>query len=215
MIFLLVWAVVVVGAGLELRSFLYQDNPYLSTPGSPRVTDIKVLFIGNSLTFFHEMPLIVAKLAASKNEPRRLYVRTWAPGGTGLIDHANDSGLMNVLRSGTWDVVVMQERSEVPSVPAWRADMLAGGKYLQREIRQKGAKSMLYETWDTAPALAQAIPSKLWNSAPKLATRNSRPRWGVRRSCPWAQHSRSQSALAPAGFTVATSGNHGRSGRLT
>ena len=147
MLLLLLWAIAVVSAGLELRSALAQHAPNPSTSGAPRATDIKVLFIGNSFTFYNEMPLMIAKLAASNHESRRLYVRTWAPGGTGLNDHARDSGLTDLLRTRTWDVVVMQERSLVPSVPSLRPSMLAAGRYLQSEIRQQGARSMLYETW--------------------------------------------------------------------
>jgi hypothetical protein len=66
----------------------------------------KVLFIGNSMTYFNDMPLFVQNIAQSNNI--EITVQSHTPGGTGFVNHVTDDNLYNIIRNNTFDIVVMQ-----------------------------------------------------------------------------------------------------------
>lgn len=74
-----------------------------------------VLFIGNSLTSANDLPGMIASMAESRNNsmPFRMY----APGGYTLANHAADPGVIEAIEAGGWDVVVLQEQSQLPALP--------------------------------------------------------------------------------------------------
>ena len=69
-------------------------------------TPEKVLFIGNSMTYFNDMPIIFKDIAISKG--KNVTVQVHAPGGTGFINHVSDNSLYNIVRNNTFDIVIMQ-----------------------------------------------------------------------------------------------------------
>jgi hypothetical protein len=71
--------------------------------------EIKVLFIGNSLTFFNDLPKMV-KLMAETGKHRMSY-EMYAPGGYTLSQHAQDVQVMERIEKGIWDYVVLQAQS--------------------------------------------------------------------------------------------------------
>lgn len=106
--------------------------------------EVQVLFIGNSFTFFHEMPKMVAELAkAGKQRPLRFVQVT--PGGYTHERHWKDGKALAAIQSRKWDFVVLQEQSLGPIVN--RESMFEYGKKLDEEIRKQGAKTLLYMTW--------------------------------------------------------------------
>lgn len=81
---------------------------------------IRVLFIGNSYTDFHNMPQIVADMAASTGETLEFDVSAY--GGASFFNHASVSSssyihTLTKLRKGGWDYVVLQEQSVNPATP--------------------------------------------------------------------------------------------------
>lgn len=70
---------------------------------------LKFLFIGNSITYFNNMPFMFREIANQKGE--KVSVTMYAPGGTGFVNHYSDPNIFNLLRSNTWDVVVLQPGS--------------------------------------------------------------------------------------------------------
>jgi hypothetical protein len=69
-------------------------------------TTEKVLFIGNSMTYFNNMPDIFSGIAQSKG--RTIQTVQHTPGGTGFVDHVSNSTLYDIIRSNIFDKVVMQ-----------------------------------------------------------------------------------------------------------
>jgi hypothetical protein len=62
----------------------------------------RVLFIGNSLTYFNDLPGTVAQLASSVKET--VQVASVARPNFALIDHVNGkSNAVEVIQSGDWD----------------------------------------------------------------------------------------------------------------
>jgi hypothetical protein len=117
----------------------------------PRVT--RVLFIGNSYTYFNNLPEIVARLAEAGGAGR-VETRMAAPGGWKLKDHW-ERGSRAVLEGGKWDFVVLQEQSAlgtavyVDGLPRVDGDWVFTTfveKWVEAALAA-GAKPVLYLTW--------------------------------------------------------------------
>lgn len=71
---------------------------------------LRVMFIGNSLTYVNDLPRLTAALAAAQPDGPLLETSAWvAPGGT-LAERWADGHAAAALRDKPWDVVVLQER---------------------------------------------------------------------------------------------------------
>ncbi len=70
---------------------------------------LKVLFVGNSITYFNDMPQSFQKIAHSLGDNVDLQV--YAPGGTGFVHHIESDELFDLFRSTQWDYVVLQPGS--------------------------------------------------------------------------------------------------------
>lgn len=69
----------------------------------------KVLFIGNSITYFNNMPFTFEAIATSLGDTTD--VTMYAPGGTGFLNHIGDANVYNHFRQGNWDYVILQPGS--------------------------------------------------------------------------------------------------------
>ena len=110
---------------------------------------LRVLFVGNSFTFFHNMPGTVARLAQAANEELPLMAIQEAPGGRTLQQHWEDGAVTKLIDSAKWDWVVLQEQSQLPaSSPAVVASAFHPFVLqLHEKIKENGAKTMLFLTW--------------------------------------------------------------------
>ncbi|WP_118952732.1 hypothetical protein [Taibaiella helva] len=76
----------------------------------------KILFIGNSITYFNDMPRIFRDIANQKGDSVDLTM--YAPGGTGFQHHYIDPAVFHHFREGGWEVIVLQPgSSESVGVP--------------------------------------------------------------------------------------------------
>ncbi|MEF9477933.1 PKD domain-containing protein [Chryseobacterium sp. 1B4] len=66
----------------------------------------EVLFIGNSVTYFNDMPEIFKNIAASKGE--KCFDNDAYAGGTGFVNHVDDPSLYQKIRSKNYKYVIMQ-----------------------------------------------------------------------------------------------------------
>ncbi len=73
----------------------------------------KVLFIGNSYTYFNNLPQLVADIALSKQDT--VIYDSSAPGGFTFQMHCSNSTTWQKIRAMNWDVVVLQGQSQEPS----------------------------------------------------------------------------------------------------
>ena len=107
----------------------------------------KVLFIGNSFTYFNAMPAMVQAMADAAG--LKADIRMIAYGGYFLRQHTDPSdkhyGEALELLKEPWDVVVLQEQSKTPAVAP---EIFAEGvTALMPAIRACGAKPLFYMTW--------------------------------------------------------------------
>jgi len=75
--------------------------------------DKRILFLGNSYTYYNDLPSQVAAVAAAAGY--KADVSSNSHGGWSLSNHR--SGSLDLATTGKWDVVVLQDQSQRPSFP--------------------------------------------------------------------------------------------------
>jgi hypothetical protein len=134
-----------VGAVVTLGLLILQMN-HGCPDQEPGPTCTRVLFIGNSYTSVNDLPAMFANLARSGGH--RVETGTAAADGWTLAQHAGSSATVAKIASAKWDIVVLQEQSQLPSVEAFRqTQMYPAARQLVSAIRNKGAKPLFYLTW--------------------------------------------------------------------
>lgn len=83
-------------------------------------TTRKVLFIGNSYTFTNNMPLMLQTLASSMGDS--LIYDQSDPGGYTLEQHSTYAPTLAKITEQQWDIVILQEQSELPAFPPDQVD---------------------------------------------------------------------------------------------
>jgi hypothetical protein len=114
---------------------------------------VRVLFVGNSYTYFNNVPAQVSALAAAGGH--RLETKMVAPGGWRLRDHFEKGDALRALHEAHWDYVVLQEQSTlgtnlyVDGLPRVAGDQVfrPWAEKWVAEIAQAGAKPVFYLTW--------------------------------------------------------------------
>jgi hypothetical protein len=107
---------------------------------------IRVLFLGNSYTYVNDLPGMFRRLARSGG--RAVETGMVAAGGETLAQHAASSESLDAIQRVHWRFIVIQEQSQIPSLPALRdSEMAPAVRSLVARIRQIGATPVLLETW--------------------------------------------------------------------
>ncbi len=118
----------------------------------------KALFIGNSLTYFDDMPQTVKALGMAMGDT--LDVTVYAPGGTGFVNHHTDPAVFQRLAQGGWQYIVLQPGSnESPAFSAPLDSTIKWGRILVDSARKYNpcAQIVLYEiSYGVAAPTAQA-----------------------------------------------------------
>ena len=115
---------------------------------SPTQADVScsVLFLGNSYTATNDLPDVFTKLAGSGG----LAVSTAANalGGMTLARHVAASDTATMLNDTTFNVVVIQEQSQIPASPELAAaEMFPAATALAEHTHRVGAQPLLLQTW--------------------------------------------------------------------
>jgi hypothetical protein len=106
--------------------------------------DLRILFIGNSLTYVNDLPGMVRQLGAS-NAARPVTVASVAFGDYSLEDHWNRGDALTAIRQGGWDLVVLQQGPS--ALPESRANLIEWTGRFAGEIRKVGARPAVYMVW--------------------------------------------------------------------
>lgn len=103
---------------------------------------VKILFIGNSHTYYHDLPAWVALMA--KEEGYECDVTMLAHGGWYLYQHAEEPDVRFNIKYGHYDYVVLQEHSHpFDCIPEYRE----AAEILISWIREAGSTPVIYGTW--------------------------------------------------------------------
>ena len=124
-------------------------------------TTKNVYFIGNSYTESYNIPQLVAQIATTTNDV--LTFQKTTPGGTTLMQHSQNANVETIIANGHWDYVVLQEQSQIPSLPdSWvTTQMYPAVATLVQKIKQYNpcATPMFYMTWGRKNGDAQFCPT--------------------------------------------------------
>lgn len=134
-----------------------QENEEQAKANKPE--KIKLLFIGNSFTFYNSLNKTVQDMLNVSGVPA--VAKRSAPGGWRFRQHFNgetpkdykDKPTPETIRSQKWDYVVLQEQSS--GAVDHRAEFLEFGKKLCDMIRENNpeTKILLYQTWQRCPGM--------------------------------------------------------------
>src|SRR5690606_29517714 len=89
------------------KSLTEEGNCGLEVANNSSPQLLKVLYIGNSLTFVNDIPLTVSLIAKSKGDS--VYYMMSAPGGYDFQRHYKFIGTISAIKSQKWDFVILQE----------------------------------------------------------------------------------------------------------
>jgi hypothetical protein len=107
---------------------------------------LRVLFIGNSHTYYNNLPGMFVLLARSGGWP--VVADSNTPGGYTLEDHRTNAITLAKIIQGGWDYVILQEQSLYPVIDFYRfGSMYPSAIYLDSLIRAHGGHTALYMTW--------------------------------------------------------------------
>ncbi len=114
---------------------------------------LRVLFLGNSYTYYNALPDMV--MALSNSTPgRRIEGKGVTRGGATLQDLWHLTNALETLRNGTWDYVVLQDQSMLGESYVdgkWGINepngLLRWVRIWNAEIQRKNAKTILFLTW--------------------------------------------------------------------
>lgn len=109
---------------------------------------MRILFLGNSFTYFHHMPQLFETMA--RNSSFDVSVKTVTEGGFWLdqfLDGMTETGKLadKALAEPHWDYVVLQGQSAEPALERQR--FLRAAKKLCAKIHGAGAAPVFYQTW--------------------------------------------------------------------
>lgn len=121
--------------------------------GGPNLPSKKILFIGNSYTDFNKgLDYQLLKFAPNSNAARI------TPGGYTLQNHWEDTNTLETIRSGNWDVVVLQEQSQSP-VTSYKSFAEYAQKF-NSEIKAAGAETILFMTWERPDSVQYGVTTQ-------------------------------------------------------
>jgi len=116
---------------------------------------LRVLFIGNSYTYFNNLPQMLAGLAASAKPPRSIETEMVTVGGATLKSLWAGGKPQEALTHGKWDYVVLQEQSTlgmgqvvngIPQISDPK-NFHESARMIDAEVKKLGAKPIFYMTW--------------------------------------------------------------------
>jgi len=117
-----------------------------STEPSGADADIRVLFLGNSLTYVNDLPGMVRAIGAADGV--KIHTKMLAHPDWGLQDHWEQGDAIKEIGSGKWDVVVMQQGPS--SLEESRVDLVGWAKKLGSYAVAHHTCPAMYMVWPDA-----------------------------------------------------------------
>lgn len=119
-------------------------------PAGPSRPQLRVLFVGNSYTYYNNLPALVGQVSGGALE-----TAICGTGGATLQMHLQNPDCRTLLDGRRWDVVVLQEQSLLggttvdgrPTVGDPARVFFPGVTAWMGELRSRGARPALFLTW--------------------------------------------------------------------
>jgi hypothetical protein len=125
------------------------------SPGSDQTERLRVLFIGNSYTYFNNLPQLVSELAHSARDTKPVETEMVVVGGATLKRLWEGGKALETLKRARWNYVVLQEQSTLGPAPIVDGVVQISNpknfhdyvRLFDAEIKKVGAKTILFLTW--------------------------------------------------------------------
>jgi len=106
----------------------------------------RILFIGNSRTFYNDMPAMVRQMANEAGGAERLHIEMYAKAGVSLETHWADPQVQALIGQG-WDDVVLQAQSTAQFSPQYSGRLWQIAAQFIDKARSVGAEPAMFVTW--------------------------------------------------------------------
>lgn len=112
---------------------------------------LNILFLGNSLMYYNDMPLIFANLA--KAAGKKVNVKSVTKGSATISDFANErtevgAQAIPLLKNNKWDIVIVEPSRRInPYENTVKEAELESAKKIQELARAAGGDILLYSVW--------------------------------------------------------------------
>jgi hypothetical protein len=120
----------------------------VTEPGEPPPpapgAGLKIVMLGNSLSYYNDMPAMIAELAALAGEPRPS-VSVEAHANYGLEDHLSDAGSLTAMDDPSVDVLILQQGPS--TLPASGANLLQYATAIADRVAKHGTRVGMYVAW--------------------------------------------------------------------
>lgn len=118
----------------------------------------RVLFIGNSYTFFHGgLPRHLKDICRSVEKPLKIETAMVTAGGKELSYLFESTDAVEKIRSGNWDLVILQGGFNAPIIKNKREEFKAAVRKFQAVITESGAQPVIWAVWE------QKVHKPAWN----------------------------------------------------
>ena len=98
------------GAGAGAQVAL--ETPEEQAARMANLKPLSILFIGNSYTYYNDMPKMLLDMAAAdKGATHKLDIKVYAQGGANLTQQWQEGKALELIKSQKWDYVVLQDQS--------------------------------------------------------------------------------------------------------
>lgn len=121
----------------------------------PSDNPVRILFIGNSYTYYNSLPRMVKAMAESRYSGRRFETRFAGRGGATLQELWEAGKAVKEIKTGHWDYVVLQEQSMLGTAVVEDGKRYFGSpepffnyaKKFAWIIKSQGAEPVFFMTW--------------------------------------------------------------------
>jgi hypothetical protein len=124
----------------------------LILPFALQSQDKRVLFLGNSYTWFNELPEMFNNLTHAGGY--EVMIEQVTPGSCTLANapnsHLHNTISVEKIKEQDWDYVILQEQSQYPVIPYWNENYFGPGAYALDSIITENdscSKTMMFMTW--------------------------------------------------------------------
>ncbi len=117
-----------------------------------RDNDLRILFIGNSLTYTNDLPAMVRRLGLAVGGKAPVVESVTIPDFS-LEDQWNRGDAQQAIRRDNWDFVVLQQGPS--ALPESRVLLVEYTRKFAEEIRTVGGRPALYMVWPPASRAAE------------------------------------------------------------
>jgi len=114
-------------------------------PPHPSGRRIRLLFIGNSLTYVNDLPGMVASLSRAAGDSVPIETASVTFGGYSLEDHLAQGDAARAIQQGGWDIVALQQGPS--TLDESRVNLIDYTQRFATIIRDAGARPALYGVW--------------------------------------------------------------------